>query len=589
MYTMRLFIMIIFGLFSVSIFAQQPLKHEKKVFVNQDGKYFINQKLPIYITMTVSDAPNAKKYPLKSEKTPEAANPFLFMNEGHNPIRVTSAQTQSGSKVPVYLDVYVDGTPPNTKLKFDGAKEYKAFNASIYGTGLTITLTADDELSQVEGIYYSLNKAKYVKYEKPLTFTKDGEFTLKYYSVDNVGNVEASSYTEFKVDVTPPVTKYGFEGPKHENTLSADTKIMLSKDDNMAGIFKAMYSFDGGDFRNYTGSISCKPLKDGKHTIVFYSIDNAGNMEDSKKPSNKYEFYVDRNAPELEMLVEGDKYTSPGKTLFISGKTKIKLNTKDNHSGIEKVTYEIKGSDPQISVNPVPPTPYSAPFVLPEKGPQVIIATAVDKIGNTRKKSLKLYMDNVPPKTGIKYGRPQYFDSESSLLCITSKTYISFFTTMYHSGVLKTTYKIDDGPETEYKSPIKIPKEGKHKIIYRSYDNVGNVENEQRSFVQVDNTPPEVSIRFPSEGKTITMSGKSLKSYPSKSRMYLDAKDNISGVKSVYFSINGGPKKDYNEISSAVMEELFEKPYVYKIIVEVSDKLNNIKPHVFEFAIVDKK
>ncbi len=586
----RFYLIVVLIINSTLLYSQTQLKHEKRIYIAPSGRFYINRSLPVYISLSTSKGPNAKYYLLKSEKNEELTDPISFQNEGYNPIRVAVVDDPvTRTKKPLNLDVFIDGSAPLSIGKLVGAKEFKVQEKSIYGPGLKLDITAKDEHSGVENTYFSINEAAYKPYKEPLTFEKEGTFNIKYYSSDNVGNAENPKSLKFTVDLTPPTTTLLVEGGKLENTLSPKSIISLKREDNISGALKTQYILDDNPLATYVKPITCSGLTDGEHSITFFSIDNVNNVEDKTKPSNNFKFYLDRKVPEVDIIVEGDQYQSPA-NFFISGRSKIKIETSDNHSGIDKVTYLIKGAIASVPIQGVPPTEYSQPFSISEKGPQIVIAQASDKIGNSKQKNLKLYVDNEFPTTGIKFGRPQTFSSELSILCITSKTKISLFMTQYDSGVKFTKYTIDGGPEKEYTEPFVIEKEGKHKIQFYTVDNVNNQEKTKTSWVLVDDTPPTVDIRFPTPATKKTLNtGKVIDAYPPRSRMYLDTKDNYSGVKLVTFSINGGNPIEYEKTSSAVMEELFMEEKYYSVKAEVTDKLGNTGIKVFEFVIAAKK
>jgi hypothetical protein len=53
---------------------------------------------------------------------------------------------------------------------------------------LKIELTAQDFMSGIENIFYSINSSDFQKYKEPIIFNNAGEFTINYYSKDLTGN-----------------------------------------------------------------------------------------------------------------------------------------------------------------------------------------------------------------------------------------------------------------------------------------------------------------------------------------------------------------------------------------------------------------
>jgi uncharacterized protein YjbJ (UPF0337 family) len=74
-----------------------------------------------------------------------------------------------------------------------------------YQDKVPVTLTATDNLSQVDKTYYTVDdRLTPVLYDSTFDFGRRGTHTLTYWSVDNAGNVEAKATTEIRIDNQPP-------------------------------------------------------------------------------------------------------------------------------------------------------------------------------------------------------------------------------------------------------------------------------------------------------------------------------------------------------------------------------------------------
>ena len=107
----------------------------------------------------------------------------------------------------------------------------------------------------------------------------------------------------------------------------------------MSGVKSTFYIIDNEPQKVFTGPISMKQLKDGQHKITFWSVDMVDNVEDKNAPENSFSFYLDRLNPEVTVTFDGDQYQKTKDIFYISGRTKIKVDAKDNYSGVEKITY----------------------------------------------------------------------------------------------------------------------------------------------------------------------------------------------------------------------------------------------------------
>ena len=94
-----------------------------------------------------------------------------------------------------------DTTPPVTTCTLD-PPEPDGLNG-WYICDVTITLNATDDLSGVKKIIYIIDGwSIHIIYGDYGLFilTGDGEYTIKYYAIDNAGNVETTNEFEIKID-----------------------------------------------------------------------------------------------------------------------------------------------------------------------------------------------------------------------------------------------------------------------------------------------------------------------------------------------------------------------------------------------------
>ena len=82
-------------------------------------------------------------------------------------------------------------------------------------------------------------------------------------------------------DVTPPVTTATLEGDMSGDVYTSDVTVTLTATDSGSGVNYTMYKVDGGSWTTY----SATPFVvsgNGEHTVAFYSVDIAGNIETEK-------------------------------------------------------------------------------------------------------------------------------------------------------------------------------------------------------------------------------------------------------------------------------------------------------------------
>jgi hypothetical protein len=108
-------------------------------------------------------------------------------------------------------------------------------------------------------------------------------------------------------DKNAPVTKVIKDGTAGEkNWYLSDVKITLSAADNDGGIGvkNTSYSFDGIEWKDYSGPIDIKT--EGASTLKYYSVDKYGNKEEIQE----LQIQIDKSAPEiiLDQPVDGGQY-----------------------------------------------------------------------------------------------------------------------------------------------------------------------------------------------------------------------------------------------------------------------------------------
>ncbi len=105
----------------------------------------------------------------------------------------------------------------------------------------------------------------------------DGSYSLQVVVTDVAGNVTTSgAVSGIVVDNTAPTTT----GNAPSGWQNAPVTVSLSANDAGSGISTTRYSVDGGGWQ--TGSSVNVPTADGSHTIAYYSVDVAGNVETQK-------------------------------------------------------------------------------------------------------------------------------------------------------------------------------------------------------------------------------------------------------------------------------------------------------------------
>ncbi|WP_066321044.1 hypothetical protein [Bacillus sp. FJAT-29814] len=381
------------------------------------------------------------------------------------------------------VDVKVDKEAPKTVI-----------NASAYwyNKDVNVELTATDNLSGVKTTYYSVNGSGFIE-GTSFALEEEGVHSVSFYSVDNVGNVEEVRTVEVKIDKEAPKTTANTTG----DWYNQDVVLELTAVDNLSGVHSTYYSVNGSDFQEGTSIVLDKK---GVNTITFYSIDNAGNIEEKQT----VEFKVDKTAPTTVSNVEEKWY---------SDAVNIELTATDDLSGVKATYYSINGSEFAEGTS----------FVLDQEGVNQVTYYSVDNAGNIEEKqTVEVKVDKTAPTTVSNIEEKWYTDIVNVELTATDDL----------SGVKATYYSIN-GSEFAEGTGFVLDQEGVNQVAFYSVDNAGNIEEKQTVEVKVDKTAPTTVTNV--EGANVE----------------LTATDELSGVKATYYSINGS---EFAEGTSIVLD-----------------------------------
>jgi hypothetical protein len=556
--------------------AQQQKPHEKGAYVDSLNRYYMQTSLPIYLY--ISHKPNDKSPTALSQTNDDQKKneiePFYMDGDGVHHIRHFDAIDK---KTQTFV-VHADGKAPATKATFENCPVFTKGQTIYYGIGLKVPIFTTDEMSGIEKTFYSINGEDYKDYAQTIDFNKEGQQVLKFYAVDHVGNAGNPVEHQFIVDLSAPATKHILKGLYLENRLAASSQITLEAGDNFSGVAKTFFRFDDGPETLWLGgNLNFYGLKEGEHTLTYYSVDNVQN----KEKEVVFEFFYDKSAPIIATDILGDRFIVNDQ-IYFSGRTKLKITTVDNKAGVQKVMFAVDDLDFKT---------YDEPFYLPGKpGIHIIRYFAEDSLAN---KSLdkdkisyqqylhrigKVYVDLVGPSLGYKYIGNTMGSRDTTFINAETKIELNFADA--ESGPQKLNYAMDGvALEIPYKEPFNVAQEGFHKVEIIGYDNVNNRNIKTFSFI-VDKSGPEIMSRF--SVKPIAMKD-GLEVYPPFVVLFLAPVDNLTGIGKISYVLNSELEKEYQKSISN-----FKKGELNTVKVKITDILSNQSESEIKFYINDK-
>jgi len=551
-------------------FSQNKIEHKTKIYIDSINKVYSQTSQPIYLY--ISNTPNDNNpTPINNVTETKQAKPIFLKTNGKHQFK----RYNTISKLEETFYIHADGTPPKTKIIFSNPEPYTTNNKIYYGNNQRIKLISKDDMSGINKILYSINNSEYKEYTTEIAVETEEKYLVKFYSIDNVGNVENIQENTFYIDKLAPKSICTISDTLGNEIISERGIITIETADIETGSSKIYYKLDSGEYKIFTkSSINLKKLSEGSHSIYFYATDNVNNKENEQETA----FFLDKTSPIIATDILGDQFII-GDKIFFSGRTKLKLTAIDNKAGVKTVMFSIdKGAFKK----------YEEAFYLPAtKGSHGVDYYAIDNLENrTRTKTKngylhyehfigKIYIDLTGPTLFHKFIGKQYLSKDT--LYISKNTKIKFSQQDFESKPKKITYMIDNIPEEiDYSEPFSIKEEGFHQINQIGYDKVNNRNFKTLKFV-VDAKGPEIFHRFSVKPSIIS---DTLETYPYYVSIFIAPQDDVSGIENISYTINDSPVKNYYRKISG-----FKKGEINTVIIHVNDKLGNSSTKKIQFFI----
>ncbi len=570
---------VLMGLLSAAIglmiplvgFAQTQQGTPKPIYVSKSGKIYVKSKTPLYLRLTNSPDGTGQDVLLKSDATPRGkqALPFTFEGHGRHTIQHPADHRIPQKKKENHIFyVYDDGKPPLIKVSVTKAPWVYNKNVNVYGKPVTITLKATDRDSGVSGSFTALNSNTFTPYSQPIVLTQEMDYTLKFYSLDNVGNKSRERLRLYALDFTPPISNHKVIGGHvvigDEDIVSPKSKIQLSSEDPKAGVKTIRYRFKGRRATYKNKLLTMDGLTAGTHSVVYGATDRVNNAEKNKT----FSFYLDKVPPRVSFSLLGDQYAR-GKNMFVSGFTTVELTATDNKAGVRRIRYYFPNKKART---------YTSPFGFPKRNGKFSFSYAASDmvINVSRKVEKTVIVDVSPPKVTPKFKGEHYFSRKTHYVRLSTR--ISLLTTDNLSGVKTRGYVInpatDNDKPVNYSRSFTLPTEGEHVVAFHATDNVNNKNKQNKVTMFVDERPPEIFHHF-----SVNATAPADNVYPLKSLLYLAATDKQSGIRDIYYRINRGKEIKYKNPLS------FKRRTKYSVNIRAIDNVGNQSTSQVTFTI----
>lgn len=334
-----------------------------------------------------------------------------------------------------------DRTAPVTKLAKTDEGTY------VFGPKTPVQFDVVEEHSGVKATYFRLSGLDFMQTGKGQVLPaslEDGEYTLDYYSVDNVKNGEESKNEKIYLDKIAPETSLS-ASPSFEKGdrlyISPISEITLQATDNKAGVRDITFSTRGYTNATYSEAISLENFH-GLTSINYSAMDLVNN----KETNNYQEIFVDSLRPSTQIEFEGDFFEVASR-FYVNESTKISLSSSDLNSGVAYTEYAGIGNEFNK---------YEGPFALTEEGYNGMMYRSIDNVDNAEySKSIDLYLDKKGPEIVFNFSN-RAISEENGVKIYPAGTRLFLGATDDQSGTNTISYQINNQAEVHYSSPKTI-------------------------------------------------------------------------------------------------------------------------------------
>lgn len=242
----------------------------------------------------------------------------------------TSAQKTASTKV--------DSVPPTADLSVSGTLNNGWYNAN---NPIVFTAVGADTTSGVASLQIQVDSETPVA--SPLTFTREGEFSVSSIVSDNAGNQTNSGPTTVKIDRTAPSVSILADTTPSDIYFLGETTISAIGSDALSGYDRTDYSLTDADGVVSSGTLPVTISAEGTNDIDLISYDAAGNST-----PNTRSYTLDLTPPVVSPLSSG---TSGTNGWFVSS-VSLDVDASDTVSGICSTSVAVNGS-PDWEIGPV--------------------------------------------------------------------------------------------------------------------------------------------------------------------------------------------------------------------------------------------
>lgn len=464
---------IIFEVYSDSRAPKTFIKNRNKGYLNAGKRYFSGEFSLDFEASDVHSGVNTIYYSINESKFEKFSKPIQLLQEKEYRVVFYAIDNVGNAEENKSETIIIDKTKPQTQVMIKGDR-----HENIISARSSIVIDVVENSSGVNGLFYKIGDGQVKPFKYPIlaSWFSEGEHSISYYAIDNVGNKEEWNTFEFFVDKTPPIIVDEIMG----NTFMANgiqyssgrSKYKISSIDNKAGVKSIHYQVGNGLEQIYTEPFYLQ--SSGNLKIKVWAYDNVNNRAVGGSSNQRNgASYVDLAGPVLSYKFSGPFFNDRD-TVFISTTTKIKLIATDVESGMDRIMY---------SLDDAQETEYNEMFSVKAQGLHSIKYTGYDKVGNSNNGQFIFVVDDVSPRINVNFsvepiGSKTALDKRIEVYPSHLQVFLSATDDL--AGLRKIQYKIDNGAFREYSSPLNSFLGGRdYKVFIKAEDKLGNVSEKE--------------------------------------------------------------------------------------------------------------
>ncbi len=448
---------------------------------------------------------------------------------GYEVVRHTGSSTTTVCQVPTEVQTCQDTSPvagpaaygvvarlarwrgplgPLTTMTFDATAPATTMSVSPppnpagwSRTGVTVTLTAEDDRSGVDRLAYVVDEGPQMTVQgSSATFpvTGAGEHSVRYSAVDRLGNAETAVTTPVWIDPTAPVSTLTTDASLNAagwSTRPVDVGLTAT-DTSGSGVRSLTRQVEGGSPVTAAGAIASVTLaEEGTNTLVYAATDNADNVEGTKTYSVK----VDTIAPVTAVTSDP---APTGEGWYRNPSVVLTLSPADATSGVSSLRWRAGTSGPWTAASSWPLTVPSAVH-SDATGAATVQFQAADAAGNLEEvQSHTVRIDRDPPAAPTDLALSA--DTGTSATDAITATEVQSLRGSAEAG---TTVEVQvDGTLAgsatvdstgSFTVPMGTLQPGTHAVTATSVDAAGNRSTAGSLPVSIDQAAPTAAIAWP--------------------------------------------------------------------------------------------